>query len=89
MVLYESDDLEYVSDDDLGQELDLEVYGIKVTPQPSIPGENTPCAGIVHAVHVVWLNLRGDHSYENIRLKMVTKFNTVKLISKSCPQTRL
>ena len=51
MVLYESDDLEYVSDDDLGQELDLEVYGIKVTPQPSIPGENTPYAGKVHAEH--------------------------------------
>ncbi len=42
MIIYESDEFDFVSDDDLDKELDLEVYGIKVTPQPSLPGDFTP-----------------------------------------------
>ena len=42
MIIYESDEFEYESDDDLDKELDLEIYGIKITPQPTLPGEFTP-----------------------------------------------
>ena len=42
IIIYESDEFDYESDDDLDKELDLEVYGIKVTPQPSLPGDITP-----------------------------------------------
>lgn len=42
LIIYESDEFDYESDDDLDKELDLEVYGIKVTPQPSLPGDFTP-----------------------------------------------
>ena len=42
MIIYESDEFDYESDDDLNKELDFEVYGIKVTPQPSLPGDFTP-----------------------------------------------